>query len=161
MNSKSCTKIQQWSQIIRNSHFQMLFKISVLEIFTKLTRKHLCQGLAFYEIARDRQNNTIKLLKHLFFLILLQNLSFWHHVRSVLLLITGKSGNCAHSANWSNVFKNGPSKIWGRQPLEFRSDMVCNPSNFLKDVFHKFYLVHSWMLCLTSNAGSCGDGLRK
>ena len=31
---------------------------------------------------------------------------------------------------WDKVFKNGPSKICGRQP-----------------VFHKFHLVHSWILC--------------
>ena len=37
---------------------------------------------------------------------------------------------------WVKVFKNGPSKIRGRQP------------NFVKAVFHKFYLVHSWILCL-------------
>ena len=38
---------------------------------------------------------------------------------------------------WVQVFKNGPSKICG--------DHI--PSNFLKAVFHKFYLVHSWILC--------------
>ena len=32
------------------------------------------------------------------------------------------------------VFKNGPSKICVRQPLKN-----------LKTVFHKFYLVHSWI----------------
>ena len=31
------------------------------------------------------------------------------------------------------IIKNGPSKICGREPF----------SNFLKAVFHKFYLVHS------------------
>ena len=35
------------------------------------------------------------------------------------------------SVIWVKVFKNGPSKIYGRQ--------------FLKAVFHKFYLVHSWI----------------
>ena len=46
------------------------------------------------------------------------------------------------------VFKNGPSKICGRQPLKnfkgyglFKQTTI--PSNFLKAVFHKFYLVHS------------------
>ena len=34
---------------------------------------------------------------------------------------------------WDKVFKNGPSKICEKQPLI--------PSNFLKAVFHKFYLV--------------------
>ena len=33
---------------------------------------------------------------------------------------------------WVKVFKNGPSKICGRQPLKN-----------LKTIFHKFYLVHS------------------
>ena len=36
--------------------------------------------------------------------------------------------------NWVKVFKNGPSKICGWHPL-----------SFLKDAFHKFYLVHSWL----------------
>ena len=40
---------------------------------------------------------------------------------------------------WDKVFKNGPSKICGRQPLK----------SFLKAVFHKFYLVQSWILCPT------------
>ena len=50
------------------------------------------------------------------------------------------------------VFENGPSKIWGRQPLKHlkwyglpKADHTR--SNFLKAVFHKFYLVHSWTLC--------------
>ena len=39
---------------------------------------------------------------------------------------------------WDKVFKSGPSKMCGRQPL---ADYT--PSNFLKAVFHKFHLVHS------------------
>ena len=38
---------------------------------------------------------------------------------------------------WDKVFKSGPSKICGRQPLK----------NLLKAVFRKCYLVHSWILC--------------
>ena len=34
---------------------------------------------------------------------------------------------------WDKVFKNGSSKIWGRQPLKNLKD-----SNFLKAVFYKF-----------------------
>ena len=41
---------------------------------------------------------------------------------------------------WDKVFKNGPSKICGRQPSNFKFPKI---SNFLKAVFHKFYLVHS------------------
>ena len=37
---------------------------------------------------------------------------------------------------WNKVFKNGPSKIFGRQPLK-------NLKGFVKAVFHKFCLVHS------------------
>ena len=43
------------------------------------------------------------------------------------------------STIWEKVFKSGPSKICGRQPLK--------TSNILKVVFHKFYFVHSWILC--------------
>ena len=39
---------------------------------------------------------------------------------------------------WNKVFKNGPSKF-------VEADHIS--SNFLKAVFHKFYLVHSWILC--------------
>ena len=53
---------------------------------------------------------------------------------------------------WDKVFKNGPSKICGTHPLEnlkrhglLEADHI--PSNFLKAVIHKFYLVHSWILC--------------
>ena len=38
-----------------------------------------------------------------------------------------------YKAMWDKVFKNGPSRICGRQP------------NFLNTVFHKFYVVHSWI----------------
>ena len=45
------------------------------------------------------------------------------------------------------VFKNGPSKICGRQPLKNMKGygllkVENTPSNFLKAVFHKLYLVH-------------------
>ena len=54
---------------------------------------------------------------------------------------------------WVQVFKNGSRKICGRQPLiNFKGYGLPKadhmPSNFLKVVFHKFYLVHSWILCL-------------
>ena len=50
---------------------------------------------------------------------------------------------------WDKVFKNGPSKIFGRQPLKNLKGYGLpkadhNPSNFLKAVFQNFYLVHSW-----------------
>ena len=44
---------------------------------------------------------------------------------------------------WDKIFKNGPSKVCGRQPLK---NLKCS-SDFLKAVFHKFYLVHSWVFC--------------
>ena len=43
---------------------------------------------------------------------------------------------------WDKVFKDGPSKICGRQPLRSASADHINP-NFLKAVFHKLYLVNS------------------
>ena len=53
--------------------------------------------------------------------------------------------------NWGKVFKNGPSKICGKPPLKNlmgyglpKADHT--PSNFLRALFHKFYLVHSWIL---------------
>ena len=56
---------------------------------------------------------------------------------------------------WDKVFKSGPTKICGRQPLKllkgyglFKQTISLHiPSNFLKAVSHKFYLVHSWILC--------------
>ena len=44
------------------------------------------------------------------------------------------------SDTWVKLFKDGPSKICGRQPLTYF------PSSSLKAVFHKFYLVYSWIL---------------
>ena len=55
---------------------------------------------------------------------------------------------------WDKVYKNGLSKICGRQPLKdlkgyrlLKAD--GNLSNFLKAVFQNIYLVHSWILCVT------------
>ena len=51
---------------------------------------------------------------------------------------------------WNKVFKNGPSKICGRQPLKNLKGyglLKETPSNFLNAVSHRFYLVHPWMLC--------------
>ena len=45
--------------------------------------------------------------------------------------------NISGNNNCVKVFKNGPSKICGRKPLK--------NLNFLKAVFYKFYLVHSWI----------------
>ena len=51
-------------------------------------------------------------------------------------------------SKWDKVFKNGPSKICGRQPLKNLkvyglSEGYHTLSNFLKAVFHIFYLFHS------------------
>ena len=52
---------------------------------------------------------------------------------------------------WDKVFKNGASEICGRQPLKnlkwycLLADHIT--SNFLRAVFHKFHLLHSWILC--------------
>ena len=43
---------------------------------------------------------------------------------------------------WIKVFKNGPSKICGRQPL-LRHTISVHIT--LKAVFHEFFLVHSWI----------------
>ena len=51
---------------------------------------------------------------------------------------------------WDKVFKNGPSKICGRQPLKITKGMYGlikadhTTSKFWKAV-HKFYLAHSWI----------------
>ena len=50
-----------------------------------------------------------------------------------------------------NKFK--PSKVCGRQHLKL-NDIT---SNFLKAVFHKFYLVHSWIYCLNYALYECVD----
>ena len=50
---------------------------------------------------------------------------------------------------WVKVFKSGPSKISGRQPIRnLKWYDLLRQTNFLKAVFHKFYLIHSWILCL-------------
>ena len=59
-------------------------------------------------------------------------------------------GRCSNKVIdiWDKVFKNGTSKICGREPLKNlmgyglpKADHT--PSDFLKAVFQKFYLVHS------------------
>ena len=71
---------------------------------------------------------------------------------AVWFVVMSASGN-GPSCIWNKAFKNGPSKTCGRQPLKkklkgygvLQADQT--PSNFLETVFHKFYLVHSWILC--------------
>ena len=51
---------------------------------------------------------------------------------------------------WVKVYKNGPSKIRGRQPLKNLKwyglpKLIISSQSFLKAVFHKFYLVRSWI----------------
>ena len=53
---------------------------------------------------------------------------------------------------WGKLLKIGPSKICGIQSLKnlkwygpFYQTIIT--SNFLKAAFHKFYLIHSWILC--------------
>ena len=49
---------------------------------------------------------------------------------------------------WDKVFKNGLNKICGSQPLtNLKGYDLLKSSNFLKAVFRKFDLVHSWILC--------------
>ena len=85
-------------------------------------------------------------------------LSFGRRLKLTLLKLSlfkrGMAEDCCKTVcidNWDKVFKNGQSKICGRQPsknlnwygLPNRwSDHIT--SNFLKAVFHKFYLVHSF-----------------
>ena len=58
---------------------------------------------------------------------------------------------------WVQVFKNGPSKICGRQRLKSLKGysllkQTISLQIFLRAVFHKFYLVHSWILWLISKS---------
>ena len=48
---------------------------------------------------------------------------------------------------WYQVFQIEPSKICGREPLT-KLRRYGLRSNFLRAVFHKFHLVHSWILGL-------------
>ena len=48
---------------------------------------------------------------------------------------------------WDKVFKSELSKFCGRQPLKNFKGYGLFPWNFLKVVFHKTYLVHTWILC--------------
>ena len=63
---------------------------------------------------------------------------------------------------WDKVFKNGPSKNCERKPLKnlkwYGLLKQTITSNFLKVVFHKFYLIHSWILCpLFYRVSVCND----
>ena len=51
-----------------------------------------------------------------------------------------------HIEKWDKIFKNGPSKICGKQPLKnLKWYGLLHITSFLKAVFQKFYLVHSWI----------------
>ena len=56
---------------------------------------------------------------------------------------------------WNKVFKNRPSEICGRLPLKNLTWYGLLNSNFLMAVFHKFNLVHSWILCPINNFSKC------
>ena len=61
------------------------------------------------------------------------------------------------SVLWDKVFKVGTSKIYERQPLKNLKGCGLH-----KVVFHKFYLVHSWILCplCTSNHNVLCTGVK-
>ena len=64
----------------------------------------------------------------------------------------GTKDGVGSGIKWGKVFKNEPNKVCGGQPLKnFKGDGLLEanhtPSNFLNAVFHKFYFVHSWILC--------------
>ena len=71
---------------------------------------------------------------------------------------------CHRCNNWVKVFivfKNGSSKICGRQPLKQlkgcgQPKRDHTSSDFLKAVFLKFYLVHSCILCPNCNCNYNG-----
>ena len=48
---------------------------------------------------------------------------------------------------WDKVLKNGPSKNMWKTAFKKFEGIWSASSNFLKTVFHKFYLVHSGVLC--------------
>ena len=76
----------------------------------------------------------------------------WFSFLKPLKLIMQIFHNNFHAYIWVKAWvKNGPSKIGGRQPLKnlkwcglLRQTIALHV--FLKSVFRKFYLVHSWIL---------------
>ena len=57
----------------------------------------------------------------------------WNNYDSWWWLTSNHIDSRAINNKWDKLLKNGPTKICGRQLLK------------LKAVFHKFYLVHSWI----------------
>ena len=57
-------------------------------------------------------------------------------------LLNSKLRHIYSRLHMGQSIQNGPSKICGRQPLKNLMGY-----DLLKAVFHKFYLVHSWILC--------------
>ena len=64
---------------------------------------------------------------------------FWSRIWQNMVLGIIKRGK---------VFKNGPIKICGRQPLKSLKWHALADHITSKAVFHKFYLVYSWILCI-------------
>ena len=78
----------------------------------------------------------------------LKEIHFGSHLVSLCVCSLSETLYDSLKNYWDKVFKNGPGKICGRQPLKNLKwhDLIKadhTPPNFLKAVFHKFYLIHS------------------
>ena len=67
--------------------------------------------------------------------------NFWVTFKASMLFL------CQFWYIWDNLFKDGANKIYGRYSLR---GLFCF-KHFLETVFHKSYLVYSWMRCLRYN----------
>ena len=94
-------------------------------------------------LERDKVKRTRKISSPKF-----PNVTKWVGIISVMQWIV--QSNATWQNVWVKVFKNGPSKICGRQHLKILKWYGLLRQNFLKvhffkGVLHKFYLVHSWI----------------
>ena len=121
--------------------------ISLIALFFVLLVIHFIKSLVSFPVLTVQYIFFGSLIKISSWYIRLLLLSVVEILRSVLFSETALL--LLHLASvWDEVFKNGLSKICGRQPLINLKSRPYPFKNILKAVFHKFYLAHSWMLCL-------------
>ena len=141
------------SHIFRLQHRRCAFGVWTW-IFERRSRKVLCRWWCCYgvlfclwcQVCHVKMYSIESIFYHCFLLWIVKVLDKGYDmIRDIDILIW----ICWYDIIWVYVFKNRPSKICGRQPLkDFKwYDLLRQTisSQIFKAVFHKFYLVLSWI----------------
>ena len=93
-------------------------------------------SVMFWQIPMNILQNYVAPLHDLFPSVFLREIHFLWNISNFRRLLFH-----IMKIMWDKVFNNGPSEIFGREPL---ADHIT--SIFLKAAFQNFYLAYSWML---------------